>query len=225
MSSINLLEVSAMKQTRNCSLVLLGDSYTTFAGHIPEGNWTYYPRADVPEVTDAEMTWWRLLIHARALRLLCNESSSGTTLSTRVRPEHTPKDAFISRMKRVLGPEGVQGEKPELILILGGTNDSWIGNEAGELQFEGWSDESLKETLPAACYMLDYITRHNPNAAILFILNSDLRPEIAEGLVDACAHYGVALVRLADISKQCGHPDAEGMKQIAAQVGRALDAL
>ena len=34
MSSINLLEVSAMKQTRNCSLVLLGDSYTTFAGHM-----------------------------------------------------------------------------------------------------------------------------------------------------------------------------------------------
>ena len=54
---------------------------------------------------------------------------------------------------------------------------------------------------------------------------SNLRPEIAEGLVAACAHYGVALVRLEDISKQCGHPDAEGMKQIAAQVGRALDAL
>ena len=121
--------------------------------------------------------------------------------------------------------DALKGEKPELILILGGTNDSWIGNEAGELQFEGWSDESMKETLPAACYMLDYITRHNPNAAILFILNSDLRPEIAEGLVAACAHYGVALVRLEDISKQCGHPDVEGMKQIAAQVGRALDAL
>ena len=37
-----------MKTTRDCSLVLLGDSYTTFAGHIPEGNWAFYPRAAVP---------------------------------------------------------------------------------------------------------------------------------------------------------------------------------
>ena len=45
-----------MKHTRGCSLVLLGDSYTTFAGHIPQGNWVYYPREDVPDVTDVEQT-------------------------------------------------------------------------------------------------------------------------------------------------------------------------
>ena len=220
------MEATIMSITRNCSLVLLGDSYTTFAGHIPEGNAIFYPRLEaVPDVTDVEMTWWKQLIHMRKLRLLCNESSSGTTISTRVREVHTPKDAFISRMKRVLGPDGVNGEKPELILIMGGTNDSWIGNEAGELQFEDWTDETLLQVLPAACYMLDYITTHNPDAAILFMLNTGLREEIADGLTAACEHYGVHLLRLQDISKQSGHPDVMGMKQIAEQTDRALDAL
>lgn len=214
-----------MSKTRSCSLVLLGDSYTTFAGWIPEGNSVYYPRTEaVPDVTDVEMTWWKQLMHMRDLRLLCNESSSGTTISTRVREVHTPKDAFISRMKRVLGPDGVNGEKPELILIMGGTNDSWIGNEAGELQFEGWTDETLLQVLPAACYMLDYITAHNPDASILFMLNTDLRAEIADGLTAACAHYGVKLLCLQEISKQNGHPDVAGMKQIAEQTSSALDA-
>ena len=214
-----------MHRTRNCSLVLLGDSYTTFAGHIPDGNWVYYPNKDVPDVQDVEQTWWKQLMHERGLRLLCNESSSGTTISTRVREMHTPKDAFVSRMKRVLGPDGAAGEQPELILIMGGTNDSWIGNEAGNLQLDGWSEESLQQVLPAACYMFDYITRYQPDAAILFILNSELREEIAEGLAEACAHYGIPLLRLHDISKQCGHPNAEGMRQLASQVSQALDAL
>lgn len=215
-----------MKTTRNCSLVLLGDSYTTFAGYIPEGNTVYYPRlAMVPDVTDVEMTWWKQLMQMRRLRLLCNESSSGTTISTRVREVHTPKDAFIGRMKRVLGPDGVNGEKPELILILGGTNDSALGNEAGALQFEGWTDETLLQVLPAACYMLDYITANNPDAAILFILNTDLREDIADGLAAACRHYGVNILWLHDISKKNGHPDVEGMKQIAYQTDLALNEL
>ena len=215
-----------MSIPRNASLVLLGDSYTTFAGYLPEGNYVYYPNPQsVPDVTDVEMTWWKLLIRKQHLRLLCNESSSGTTISARVRETHNPGDAFISRMKRVLGPDGVNGEKPQLILIMGGTNDSWIGNEAGELQFENWTDETLQQVLPAACYMLDYITTHNPNAAILFMINSELREEITEGLAAVCEHYGVKTLRLQDISKQNGHPDILGMQQIAHQVDLALNEL
>lgn len=214
-----------MSTTRNCSLVLLGDSYTTFAGCIPEGNWAFYPRDAVPDVTDADQTWWRQLMRMRNLRLLCNESSSGTTISTRVREVHTPADAFVSRMKRALGPEGVNGEKPQLILIMGGTNDSWLDNELGQMQHENWTDETLLQILPASCYMMDYITRNNPDALILFMLNTDLREEVAQGLVDVCAHYGVPVLALQDISKKSGHPDVEGMRQIAQQVDEWLEKL
>lgn len=214
-----------MSITRNCSLVLLGDSYTTFKGYLPENNYVFYPHEAVPDVTNVEMTWWKQLIHMRSLHLLCNESSSGTTISNRVRETHTTADSFINRMKRVLGPNGVNGEKTNLILIMGGTNDSWIGNEAGELQFEGWTDESLMQVLPAACYMLDYITTNNPDAVKLFLVNNGLREEITEGLVAACEHYGVSVHRLHDISKQFDHPDAEGMKQIAWQANETLDKL
>ena len=210
---------------RDCSLILLGDSYTTFAGHIPDGNWSFYPRDAVPDVVDVSQTWWWQLIAMRHLKLLVNESSSGTTISCRVREVHTPADAFISRMKRALGPDGAAGEKPQLILIMGGTNDSWIGNEAGQLQFDSWTDEDLLQVLPAACYMMDYIIRHNPQAEVRFMLNTDLREEIADGLKAACAHYGVPVLELKDVSKQSGHPDAEGMRQIARQVDAWLDGM
>ena len=211
-----------MSAIQNRSLVLLGDSYTTFKDHIPEGNYVYYPREAVPDVTDVEMTWWRILIRKHDLRLLCNESSSGTTISAKVRETHTIKDAFINRMKRVLGPEGVNGQKPELIIIMGGTNDSWIGNEAGQMQLGEWTDENLLQVIPAACYMLDYITAHNPSAQILFLINCGLRPEIESGLISACTHYGVPFHLLQNISKQNGHPDVEGMRQIAQQAEQAL---
>ena len=73
--------------------------------------------------------------------------------------------------------------------------------------------------------MLDYITTHNPNAAILFMINSELREEITEGLAAACEHYGVKTLRLQDISKQNGHPDILGMQQIAHQADLALNEL
>ena len=76
----------------------------------------------------------------------------------------------------------------------------------------------------AALGILDYITAHNPDASILFMLNTDLRAEIADGLTAACAHYGVKLLCLQEISKQNGHPDVAGMKQIAEQTSSALDA-
>ena len=149
-----------------------------------------------------------------------NFGIGGTRIAKQTAPSENPRwDLdFVSRVPEM--PENV-----DLVCIFGGTNDSWIGNEAGKLQFENWTDETLLQVLPAACYMLDYITTHNPNAAILFILNSELREEITEGLASACAHYGVKVLRLKDISKQNGHPDILGMQQIARQVDQALNEL
>ena len=92
------------------TLAILGDSYSTFEGWLPEGNYIYYPNENVPDMTRAEDTWWQLLIAKRGFRLLINDSSSGTTVSTSVRPEHVITDAFIMRMKNSLSAAGVNGE-------------------------------------------------------------------------------------------------------------------
>lgn len=204
-------------------LIILGDSYSTFAGFLPEGNFIYYPNKEF-DVERMEDTWWGQLMERKNLRLLVNESSSGTTVSAQGRPQHTEKDPFISRMKRSLSREGVQGERADLILICGGTNDSWIDNEIGELQYENWNGEELKKVLPAFCYLLDYVKAENPEAEIVGIVNCDLKEGIMEGMMAACRHYGVTGVQLKDIHKKNGHPDKLGMTQICDQVEAVLKA-
>ena len=205
-------------------VTILGDSYSTFAGCLPEGNYVYYPREGIEDVKNAEDTWWRQLIKRRNLELLVNDSSSGTTVSTRVREQHKIEDAFINRMKHSLSSAGVNGKLPDLVLIFGATNDSWIDNEVGEVQCGNWSEEDLKRVLPACCYLLDYVKSNNPDAQIAYIINCDLKEEIQQGIADACAHYDVLSIQLHDISKVMGHPDALGMRQICDQVNAALDA-
>lgn len=221
LNTINRKSVYWMKKEKRY-VTILGDSYSTFAGCLPEGNYVYYPREGIEDVQSSEDTWWKQLIARRDLELLVNDSSSGTTVSTRVREHHTVADAFVSRMKNSLSAAGMNGKKPDLILIFGGTNDSWIDNEAGELQFGDWLEEDMKRVLPAYCCMLDYVQKNNPQAQIVGIINCDLREEIQKGIAAACAHYGVQSVQLHDISKVMGHPNQEGMHQICDQVDAAL---
>ncbi|MBR5382709.1 MAG: hypothetical protein IK133_02710 [Clostridia bacterium] len=204
------------------TLAILGDSYSTFEGWLPEGNYIYYPNENVPDMTRAEDTWWQLLIAKRGFRLLINDSSSGTTVSTSVRPEHVITDAFIMRMKNSLSAAGVNGEKPDCILLFGGTNDGWTDVPVGINQYADWTDADLKRILPAFCYMLDYVTNQNPQAEIAAIVNTEFPDGMTEGMREACAHYNVKCILLHDISKVCGHPDRQGMRQIAEQVDAAL---
>ena len=63
------------------TLSILGDSYSTFAGYIPEGQATYYPRPEaVPDVLRVEDTWWHQLAASRGMRILANDSYSGSTM-------------------------------------------------------------------------------------------------------------------------------------------------
>jgi len=210
------------KKTRGCSAVILGDSYSTFAGCIPEGHFVYYPREGIADVRSPEDTWWHQLAAMRGLRILVNDSFSGSAVALRVREGHMPADSFVSRMKVTLSEKGVNGGKPELILIFGGTNDSWIDNEVGQPQYEGWTREDLQRVLPAYCHLLDYVTRNNPQAVVVGVINCDIKPAIQDGMEEVCRHYGASAVRLENVSKISGHPDRVGMMQIARQIDAAL---
>ena len=207
---------------RDCTLAILGDSYSTFAGEMPEGCHVFYPHDGIDDVLSVEDTWWRQLIERRHMRLLINDSSSGTTVSTSVRKHHSLEDAFVMRMQKSLSSPGIHGEKPDCILLFGGTNDSWLDVPPGTPQYEGWTDESLRRILPAYCYMLDYTLKNNPDAAVYAIVNTDMKAEVTHGIQDVCAHYSVPVIMLHDISKQYGHPNRLGMRQIADQVDAAL---
>lgn len=207
------------KRLQNRSVTILGDSYSTFKGHVCEGNYIYYPHEGIEDVVSVEDTWWHQLVRNHGMNLLVNDSSSGTTVCTRVREAHKISDAFVMRMQNTLCGK----EQPDFILLFGGTNDSWIDDPVGELQFENWTDEDLQSVLPAFCYMVDYVKAHNPQATIAGIINCDIKDEIRDGFAKACEHYGITGIRLHDISKKNGHPDKLGMRQIAEQVADALN--
>ena len=107
---------------------------------------------------------------------------------------------------------------PEVLINFGGTNDSWSGAPVGSIQWENWADEDLKKVLPAFCYLLCRVKKVLPKTQTAVIINTELKPEIESGMTVACEKQGIEYIKLENISKQNGHPDKEGMKQICSQV-------
>ncbi|MBE6983155.1 MAG: hypothetical protein E7435_02575 [Ruminococcaceae bacterium] len=208
-------------KTRNCTFGILGDSYSTFQGYIPEGNRCYYPTKNVDDVLTVEQTWWHQLMKKRKLHLLMDESFSSATVCEHNREDLPEDSSFTKRAIRAFGPENK--EKFELLFLFGCTNDSWLDREIGELQYENWRGNDLRKVLPAYCYTIYQLKTHNPEATVVAIINTDLKEKIREGMIQAGEHYGIHNVILSDISKQNGHPDALGMTQIAEQVDAALN--
>lgn len=208
------------KPLEGCTFGILGDSYSTFRGWVPEGNDVYYPNPDrVDDVLDVKDTWWHLLMERHHLQLLINDSYSGATVCTNTRDGQPPISAFTERAKRSFSGE----VQPDYIIVFGGTNDSWLERTVGQVKFSDRTEEDLKQTLPAFCEVLEHILRHNPNSTVVSVVNTRLHSGIRKGIVEASDHYGVLSVVLSDIDKQNGHPSALGMRQIADQIEAALN--
>ena len=194
---------------------ILGDSSSPFDGHIPEGNACWYfstPQGD-NDVTCVEQTWWHQFAKDSGLELILNESYSGSTICNSGYDGADYSDrAFTTRMFKVA--EG----KPDLIIVFGGTNDSWANSPIGELQFDRWSSKDMYSCLPSCCFMLNYLTTAAPDSEIVFLINSELKDEITAGIAEACDHYGVHWLLLKDIEKKWGHPSIKGMAQINEQL-------
>lgn len=192
---------------------ILGDSYSTYEGFIPQGNMSWYfnnPQQgnDVDAVT---LTWWHKFLTDSGYRLCVNNSYSGSTVcNTGYNKEDYTDRSFITRMSN-LGC-------PDIVFIFGGTNDNWAGAPLGEYMYGGWSQADLFCFRPAMAYMLDYMTKRYPNVEIYFLLNCDLKDEIDESVKTVCAHYGVKCIELEGIDKIAGHPSVKGMAQINEQI-------
>lgn len=208
---------------RNCTVSIIGDSYSTFEGWIPQGQACYYPKpAKVEDVLLVEHTWWYQLLKRRNMQLVVNDSYSGSTVCTDVREDLPADSSFIHRMKNTMS--GTSSHiKPDCIFIFGCTNDTWLSRTVGEIQYDHWTKEDLAKILPAYCCLLNYITQNNPQAICISIINDLITEQIRQGLLTAGKHYGVMSIELQDIQKMSRHPSNIGMQQIAEQVNTALD--
>ena len=222
-----------------CSISILGDSYSTFEGCLAtDSNEVWYYPTESPkhqkdnDVVAAEQCWWSIVIKELGAQLERNNSYSGATICRSGYAKDKTGDrvplkgyehmcdytnrSFISR-SNALG-------NPDIILVCGGTNDSWCGAPVGDYVYGNWTDLQLYTFRPAMAKLLSDLRQHYPTAQLLFMLNSELKESINESVHTICRHYGVECLDLHDIDKQRGHPSQKGMKAIAEQVLARLKA-
>lgn len=198
---------------------ILGDSYSTFYGYItPDTNSCWYcvpGEKKENDVKSVEETWWYRFMNDNGYQLEINNSYSGATVcNTGYKKADYTDRSFITRMSN-LG-------KPDLILIFGGTNDSWAGAPIGDYKYADWTKEELYNFRPAFCMMLDYVTKHYLEAKVYNITNTELSEEVTSSIDEICRHYGITNIRLHDIDKQSGHPSVQGMKSISEQISEVV---
>ena len=200
------------------NIFIMGDSYSTYKGYLPEGNHSYYGdnRKDEPIVHGVDKTWWKTLARMKGLNIVENDSYSGSTVCNTVRETLPLSSSFVNRMDRYSADDFFAKNEVGTMLIFGGTNDSWINAPIGEIKYSDWTEEDLKCVLPAFCYLV-----HSAKKAVekvIVIINCDLKDEIMDGFAEICDKNGVKYVRLENVDKLHGHPTDLGMEQIAKQV-------
>ena len=205
------VSLSAFSQAKP-SVAIFGDSYSTFEGYLtPDTMETwYFLNRNEPQRTDVKsvrQTWW--------WKLEVNNSWSGSTIcNTGYNDADYTHRSFMTRHSS-LG-------RPDVILLFGGTNDSWCGAPLGDFKYEGWKRADLYCFRPALAWLLEHLQDRYPTADVFFMLNSDLKESINSSVDEICGHYGVPVIKLSGIDKTSGHPNVKGMQQIADQVVASL---
>ena len=208
------------------NLIIFGDSYSTYEGYIPEGYAVYYSghRESPPDVSSVDKTWWRLLADDMGANIVQNNSWSGSTIGFTGynNSDNSHGNSFIYRFEKLWDEGFFEKNEIDTVLVFGGTNDSWSNAPLGEINYEKTERNDLYCVLPAIAYFAKILKERLPKADIRFIVNTDIKIEIIEGMKDACAHYGVKTIALANIDKVNGHPTELGMTQIKEQVKEAF---
>ena len=204
---------------------ILGDSYSSFEGYVdPETNdvWHY----ENIGVTSVEQMWWYKVANAMEWSVEKNNSFSGSLISNFSDFEagnYYAPNSFLRRMDN-LG-------NPDVIFILGGTNDVWQDAPFGDYVYEDWTDEQLCSFRPALAYLLGYTIQQYPKAKIYFLLETspcpggiteETRLNLIESTHRITSHYGVDCIDL-EIHKDWWHPDVKGQNDIARQVLEVLE--
>ena len=216
--TVAVIACIAVQAQSKRGISILGDSYSTFKGYVvPDTNYVWYPqeKAENNDVQDVRQLWWHQMIREHGYRLCQNNSFSGATIChTGYKGDDYSDRSFCTRL-RYLG-------SPDVILVFGGTNDSWAKSPIGDFQYGNWQKSDLYHFRPAMAYLLANLQNYYPGTEVYVIINTELLEEVTSSMKTICDHYNVKYIQLVDIEKQWGHPSQKGMKAIADQVAAAL---
>lgn len=205
---------------------ILGDSISTFAECIPPENEVFYPKEGC-DVLAKEHTWWHLLKEETGLKLIMNESYSGSRIS--VTGERPPSSSYLSKIRQ----ERLKGD---IIIVFGGTNDFGQAVNPTTLQiFSEAYDRLVREMLATHkesklffCTPLQRTDKalDEPN------IHGWTQNDLANTIRATVGRYaGANLIDLASYPIKAGdgmlfdvlHPTRQGMTLIARLIQEGLD--
>lgn len=206
------------------NVLILGDSFSTFAGHIPEGYKSWYSAENkYAGVDTVEHTWWHLLMTETKSNLLLNSSYSGSTVcNTTYGGKDSSAYSFVTRADELIADGFFKENKVDTVIIYGGLNDCWAAVPRGEPLYEGFTDADLYSFYPALSYLLNAIGKASPDTRILVIIEAQLDGSMKDGIGEVAAHYGAQTIAMPSMDLQGSHPSAEGMRTIADTIVAAL---
>ena len=199
------------------NLLIFGDSYSTFEGHIPKGHAVYYSESDPSNtgVTKVSETWWYPLLSLLSANLVYNDSWSGSTIcNTGYGGDCSKTSSFIYRLERHIENGFFEKNKVDTLFVFGGTNDSWANSPLGEIKFSDIKAEELFSVLPAVSYLAKRLREALPDVNVIFLINTEIKEEIREGIRLCANHYGHRYIDFPYIEKVGNHPTPIGMKTI-----------
>ena len=202
--------------------LIMGDSYSTFEGYIPEGYAIYYSKAGRPEtdVTKVTETWWYQVVEEAGLNLVLNNSWSGSTIGYTgwEMKDNSKTSSFIYRLQKLSDEGFFEKNKIDTMIVFGGTNDSWCDAPLGEMQYKNWKHEDLFFVLPAICCYFKKLKETLPETDIYCCINTGLKTEVSDALKEMCELHSITPIVFENIAKACGHPTIQGMKDIKNKV-------
>lgn len=206
-------------------VALIGDSITTWKGYTPYPNNYQYPKSSYTDLTSVEQSYWWKLIYEKmpSAELDVNTSYTGTCVQEHDSKGH-PGYCFLRRYDDM--------NDPDVVLINGGTNDSWSYKlPVGELNFD-LALEELDEYQFAQAYdkLIRLIRRDYPKAKIMLIIGDAMQdyPRYRDIVMQLATHYNLPYAMVIFPNRTAStydkvHPNAKGMQEMADQIWEQLE--
>jgi hypothetical protein len=202
------------------NVIILGDSFSTFKGSIPDGYASYYSSENkLGGVSCAEYTWWHKVISKTKSNLLLNSSYSGSTIcNTGYDGNDYSNISFVSRITNLIENNFFKENSVNTIIIYGGLNDCWAQSPRGEIKFDNITDSDLYCFYPALSYMLNSIKTESPKTRIIFIIENQLDNGMKDGIRQITSYYNIETIEPSGVELSSSHPTKKGMATIANQI-------
>ena len=246
---------SKLSSLEDKTISIQGDSISTFAGTITDGNATYYS-ASHKFVNSIDATWWGLLINECRMRLIRNDAWSGSRISG-TGDNAMCSVARCSNIKHINSTvDTYQYGAPEIIVVMAGTNDVSgnveMGTADGAVTTYMGAFKTMLANLKSQCRNAKIVVFQLYRGNVLDYANSGGKHqyEYQEAVANLCRRYGVYYIgpehfdlsfpnlqyytcdnSLSDYgpptytSADYLHPNMQGMERVYAGVRAYLESL